>query len=156
MIDVMKEAFLGSMKSVYSMAIIIIPLMVVLQIAKDYKLLNKIAESLRFVTKPLGISKTAIFPLVVGVFFGISYGAGVIIDSSKEGNITKKDGVLLMVFFSACHGMIEDTLIFAVLGANAYLIISIRVISAIGLTYLLSQKVKVKSLDPVQGRMEEV
>jgi len=140
MVEIMKEAVFGSMKSIYSMAIIVVPLMIVLQVAKDYQVLNKAADLLRSASRLLGISKTAIFPLLVGVFFGISYGAGVIIDSSREGSITKKDGILLIVFFAACHGIIEDTLIFAMIGANATVLVLIRVAAAILLTYTLSRR----------------
>ena len=141
MVEIMKEALTGSIKSVYSIGIIVIPLMIVLQLAKDYQILGRISHTLRFITKPLGISKTAVFPLLVGIFFGIGYGAGVIIDSLKEGNLTKKDGILLMIFLSACHGIIEDTLIFVMIGASGTLVVTIRIITAVGLTCFLSKKI---------------
>lgn len=144
--EVIKEALFGSLKSVYSMAAIVIPMMIVLQMAKDYQLLSKIAGWLRSITKLLGISKDAIFPLLVGVFFGISYGAGVIIESSREGNLTKKDLFLLVIFLVTCHGIVEDTLIFVVIGANGALLVALRVTAAIFLTYFLSHRVKFKGV----------
>lgn len=139
MMTIIQEAVFGSLKSVGIMALIVIPLMIFLQIARDYEILSKLSHMFRFTTKFLGISRPSVFPLLVGVFFGISFGAGVIIDSHKEGNISKRDGMLLILFFSACHGMIEDTLIFAVIGANPFLIVPMRVIVAVILTYYFSK-----------------
>lgn len=48
MIDVLKEAIVGSLESIYVIAIIVLPLMVILQIAKDYKVLNKVSGFLNF------------------------------------------------------------------------------------------------------------
>ncbi|WZL72684.1 nucleoside recognition protein [Clostridiaceae bacterium 35-E11] len=146
MIEVMKEALWGSFQSVYSMAVIVIPMMIALQMAKDYQLLSKIAEWFRFITRLLGISKDAIFPLLVGVFFGISYGAGVIIESSREGNLNKKDLFLVVIFLVTCHGIVEDTLIFMAIGANGFLLVTLRIATAICLTYLLSKKLKFQDI----------
>jgi hypothetical protein len=51
MIDVLKEAIVGSLESIYVIAIIVLPLMVILQIAKDYKVLNKVSGFFKFLTR---------------------------------------------------------------------------------------------------------
>lgn len=152
MLEILKEGVLGSLKSVYSIAIIVIPLMIVLQVAKDYKALNKIAEYFQFFIKLFKISKEAIFPLLVGIIFGISYGAGVIIQSSKEGDLTKKDLVLLATFLVTCHAVIEDTLLFVAIGANGYIILGIRMMMAIGITYLLSKRINLKDITVLENK----
>ncbi|MCT4618528.1 MAG: nucleoside recognition protein [Marinisporobacter sp.] len=146
MIDILKEGLVGSLKSVYSIAIIVIPLMIILQIAKDYHVLNKLSERFKGLTKLLGVSKDAILPLLVGIIFGISYGAGVIIQSSKEGDLTKKDLVLLVAFLVACHAVFEDTLLFVAVGANGYVLLGLRLLMAIVVTYLLSKRINLKEL----------
>lgn len=151
MIEILKEGILGSLQSVYSIAIIVIPLMVLLQVAKDYHILNKIAGYFKFLTNLFKISKDAIFPLLVGIIFGISYGAGVIIQSSKDGNLTKKDLVLLVAFLVACHAVIEDTLLFVVVGANGYILLGVRLMMAICITYFLSKKINLKELSALEN-----
>lgn len=146
MLEILREGLLESLKSVYSIAIIVIPLMIVLQVAKDYNILNKTAEYFKFFTRLFRISKEAIFPLLVGIIFGISYGAGVIIQSSKEGNLTKKDLILLVAFLVACHAVFEDTLLFVVVGANGYVLLGLRIIMAICVTYFLSKRINLKDV----------
>ncbi|WP_110943031.1 nucleoside recognition domain-containing protein [Inediibacterium massiliense] len=144
MIMILKEGVIGSLKSVYTIAVIVIPLMVILQLAKDYHILNKIAEKFIFITKLFSISKEAIVPLLVGLIFGISYGAGVIVQSSKEGDLTKVDLVLLITFLVTCHAIFEDTLVFVAVGANGYLLLGIRLLMAIVITYFLSKRLSKK------------
>ncbi|QEK11118.1 nucleoside recognition protein [Crassaminicella thermophila] len=156
MIEILKEGFVGSLKSVYSIAMIVIPLMIILQVAKDYNVLSKIAEYFKFFTRLFSISKESIFPLLVGIIFGISYGAGVIIQSSKEGNLTKKDLLLLVAFLVTCHAVFEDTLIFVVVGANGYILLGLRFMMAIGITYYLSKRINLKDLSVLgNGNIKE-
>lgn len=138
--SVLKEATIGSISSVWQIAIIVIPLMIVMQLAKDYKVLDYISKFLKPVTDFFGMSKESGFPLLIGLIFGLSYGAGVIIQSSKEGNLSKKDLVLLIVFLASCHAVIEDTLIFVAVGANGLILFGARLIVAIVATYLMSKR----------------
>lgn len=142
MIDILKEGVIGSIFCVLNMAKIVIPLMIVLQIFRDYKILEKVSNRLGFITRLLGLSKDAIFPMMVGVFLGISYGAGAIIEIAQEGNLNKKDLFLMAFFLICCHGVIETTLIFAAIGANPYIMLFTRFIAAFGLTYILSKFVR--------------
>lgn len=142
MIGVLKEAIVGSLESIYSIAIIVFPLMVILQIAKDYKFLDKISKSFKFLTKFLGMSEDSTLPLLVGIIFGIVYGAGVIIQSSKEGNLSRKDMLLISAFLIICHAIIEDTLIFVTVGANGYIVFGLRIFAAVIITLLLSKRIK--------------
>jgi len=155
LLAVIKEAFLGSLSSIKTMALILIPMMIVLQIAKDYHILDKVSSFLWGFARVLGISKDAIFPLLVGVFFGISYGAGVIVETSKQGNLTKKDLLLLIIFFAACHGIVEDTLIFVVIGANGWLVVILRTVVAILITMLLSRRLAASKWGRIEGVEEK-
>lgn len=160
MMEILKEASIGSLQSVYSIGMIVIPLMIVLQLLKNYQVLDRMGGSFRFFTKLFGISEGSIFPLLVGIIFGISYGAGVIIQSSKEGNLTKKDLWLLVVFLITCHAIFEDTLVFVKIGANGYLLFGLRLITAIILTYILSKRIKFqdivpKGLDSIEDKKQQ-
>jgi hypothetical protein len=151
LLAVIKEAFWGSLNSIKTIALILVPMMIFLQIARDYRLLDKVSNSLWGFARILGISKDAIFPLLVGIFFGISYGAGVIIETSKQGNLTKKDLLLIVIFLITCHGIVEDTLIFVVIGANGWLLVLLRTIVAILLTMVLSKRLSISESKRTEG-----
>ena len=135
----LKESTLGSLNSVINMAKIVIPLMLALEILKDLNVLNKISEFLKPISKFFGISKESTFPLVIGLIFGLAYGEGVIIESSKEDNLNKKDLYVLIIFLVACHSIFEDTFIFVAMGANGILLITLRLVLAIVLSFSASK-----------------
>ena len=140
-LTILREGFWGSMDSVYTIAKIVIPLMIFMEILKDLKVLDKVSSKLEPVTKVLGITSKSTFPLIIGLFLGLAYGAGVIIQSAKDGDLPKKDLYLLMIFLIACHSVIEDTLIFVAIGANGWLLLSLRLVLAVTLTILASKNI---------------
>lgn len=134
-------------KNLFEVAFIIILLMIVIEILKTFKVLDLITNILKPVSKFLGISDNSIFPLVIGLILGLSYGAGLIIKSSQDGELTKKDLYLLIIFLVACHSVFEDTLLFVAMGANGWMLLSIRTITAIVLTFIVSRSFNKKSVE---------
>jgi len=134
-----KESVLGSLSSVLTMAKIIIPLMMVMEVLKDSNILDRMSDKIFPIARFLNISNNAVFPLIIGLIFGLSYGAGVIIESAEENNLSKRDLYTLMIFLVACHAVIEDTLLFVVVGASLWFLLGIRLIVAIIISYLASK-----------------
>lgn len=143
----LKESISGSFDSVITMAIIIIPLMVAMEMLKVFNILNIISRKMEPISRFFGMSDKAIFPLMIGMFFGLSYGAGVIIESAEEGNLGKKDLYILMVFLSICHAVVEDTLLFVALGANLWILFGIRLGVAILIAFFLSKMLNKRELN---------
>ncbi len=85
----------------------------------------------------MGISHHGLVPLITGIIIGLTYGAGVIIHSMRTSDIGKKESFLILLFLSICHAIIEDTLIFVVIGANGFILVAFRFALAIILTYLV-------------------
>ncbi|SHK13951.1 nucleoside recognition domain-containing protein [Paramaledivibacter caminithermalis] len=138
--SIISEGIIGGLKSILNIAIIVFPLMIVMEIAKDLNILDKLSDYCKPLTKWLGVSKESAFPLAIGLVFGLAYGAGVIIQSAKEGNLDKRSLILVSIFLVCCHAVIEDTLIFVAVGANGFLLLTIRLVTALILTILISKK----------------
>lgn len=137
------EGITGGLKSVLNIAIIVFPLMIIMEIAKDLNILDKISDFCKPLTKWMGVSKESAFPLAIGLVFGLAYGAGIIIQSSKEGNLDKRSLILISIFLVCCHAVIEDTLIFVAVGANGFFLLTVRLVTALILTVLISKKLPV-------------
>ncbi|MCT4564443.1 MAG: nucleoside recognition protein [Maledivibacter sp.] len=137
---IVTEGLIGGFKSVFNIAIIVFPLMILMEIAKDLNLLDKIADFCKPLTKWMGVSKESAFPLAIGLVFGLAYGAGIIIQSAKEGNLDKRSLILVSIFLVCCHAVIEDTLIFVAVGANGFLLLTMRLVTALVLTIVISRK----------------
>jgi hypothetical protein len=138
------EAAGGSLKYVLIMAAIIIPVMVLLELARESGWLEKFAARVQPALKVFGLSPESSYPLLAGFIFGISYGAGVIIDSARSGRMTVRDMVLVNIFLSVCHAVVEDTALFLALGANPLVIIPGRLAAALLITYLVSRSIFIR------------
>lgn len=143
--SILKEGLLGSFSSVLNIAIIIFPLMMVMEIAKDLNILDKISKLYEPITSRLGIAKSASLPLVIGIFFGMILSAGVITQTTKNENLDKKSLLLVIIFLSCCHAIIEEPLLFVSVGANGLLLIIIRIFTAFVLTVLAAKILSKKS-----------
>ncbi len=136
--DLLLDALAGGLSQAWLIARVVIPLMILLQLARDLNLLDGLARLLRPLTRLFGMSAKSAFPLLVGLVFGLSYGAGVIFDSAREDGLTKRDLFLLVLFLVGCHAIIEDTLVFVVVGADGRLLLATRVGVALVVTWLVS------------------
>jgi hypothetical protein len=128
---------------------IIIPLMVVLALLTDSRLLDRGVGFIQPVFQRLNLSSRVAFPFLAGLFLGIVFGSGVIISFAKDGTLTKRDLVIVLVFLGICHSIIEDTVIFAALGANWWVLISCRFVLAAFAAFAVSFVVPARP-DPVK------
>lgn len=136
-IEFLSTAAISSINLIVEMTIIIFFVMLLIEVLKVFHILEKINNTTFKVTKYLGISPSANFPLLVGLLIGISYGAGAIIASYNKNDMTKKDVLLVSVFLIICHALIEDTLLFMKVGANGFVIVFVRLIVAIITTLIV-------------------
>lgn len=130
----LEKASLG----ILQLAMIVIPLMIIVQFLRDYKYLEKFSNALAPFTKIIGVQPNASMTLVAGLVVGLAYGAGLMIQAVEEDGVSRKDATLSFVFLVACHAVIEDTLIFAPLGIPILPLLIIRVVTAFLLTILIA------------------
>jgi hypothetical protein len=130
----LQQAVMG----VLQLAMIVIPLMIGIQILKEKGWVDLLAGWMSPVTRFLGVSKNTGTTLAAGLTFGLAYGAGVMIQAAKEEGVTKKDLTIAFIFLSTCHAVIEDTLVFTLLGIPVYYLLLIRLSVAIILTVTVS------------------
>ena len=127
---ILQEIITGGAYIAVLVPAIIIPLMVVFALLTDTRLLDRGIGFIQPVMQRLNLSNMVAFPLLAGLFLGIVFGSGVIISCANDGTLTKRDLILVLVFLGICHSIVEDTLIFAALGANWWVLISCRFVLA--------------------------
>ncbi|MET1013949.1 MAG: nucleoside recognition domain-containing protein [Paenisporosarcina sp.] len=123
---------------VLQLALVVIPLMVLIQYLKDRNYLQRFSEKLKPLTKVLGIAPNASMTLVSGLVIGLAFGAGVMIQAVKEDGVSKKDATLVFIFLVACHAVVEDTLIFIPLGIPILPLFLLRLCIAFVLTIVVA------------------
>jgi hypothetical protein len=99
---------------------------------------NRLIEHARSLTSAVGISEKAVAPWIVGVLVGITYGAALLYQFNEKQEMGHKDVCLITVFLCLAHAMIEDTLVFAVIGGNLAWIFVARIIIAVVVVRLLA------------------
>lgn len=127
---------------IWSIAKVLIPIMIIIEIFKDTKLIDKLSDAIKPVSKFFTISEKSGVSLLFGIVFGLTIGAGAVIQSVKDYNIDKRSVLLITMFLSMCHAVIEDSMLFGAAGANVIALILARLISAVFITFVLSRLVK--------------
>lgn len=132
--DALQTALLG----IIQLALIVIPLMVIIQILKDKQWLAVFSRWMAPVTRALGMKENTSTTLAAGLLIGLAYGAGVMIQAVEEDGVSKKDVTIAFIFLVACHAVVEDTLIFMPLGIPVLPLLLIRLFVAIILTLVVA------------------
>jgi hypothetical protein len=143
---ILHEIWTGCLTTIWSIFRIIVPLMILIEILLAYKLIERMADRLGFLSRVLGIGRDALLPLLVGLFMGVSYGAGALIEINSRTPLSKRDFTLIAIFIYSCHGIIETTLIFAAVGASPLFVCVLRLLMAVLVTALAARLPWIRAL----------
>lgn len=144
---ILSEILKGSFSTVLNLLKVMVPLMIIIELLMVYQVIEKLAGKLEPLSKLMGMKKEAIFPLLVGVIMGVTYGAGTLMEINKKTPISKRDFMLIGVFMYICHGIIETGLLFGVAGASVIVVTIGRLLIAFCVTVMLSKTAYFKKMD---------
>lgn len=138
-VEILLAGLQAAVSGIIQLAVIVIPVMMMIQILKDVGVLARFAQLMRPFMQPLGIAPRGAVTMAGGLIFGIAFGAGVIIEQVREQKFTKRELTLMILFLCVCHAVVEDTLIFIPLGINVLPLLLIRLTAAVLLTLLIAR-----------------
>ena len=121
------DLFVKGGTSLLQLFLILFPIVFLLEILQGLGALAKLRRPLRPVLRFLGLEDGASEALLAGVFFGLVYGAGVILDRVQEEGLDEDQVGRLCLTFVLCHAIVEDTLLFAPVHAVLWPVVLIRV-----------------------------
>ncbi len=130
------DGVVGGLQSVVNIALILFPILILIEFARYYHLVEKISSRLNPFVRFLTLPREAAFPLVAGLGFGLVFGAALIIEYAREGILKRRDLMLVGIFLSINHAIIEDTIVFAAVGANPVVLFVTRFVVAVLVTRL--------------------
>jgi hypothetical protein len=133
------NALLGGLKLSVELIVIIVPLVTVFEVLRHTPFFRKTEVAVEPAMKSVGLTRDAAVPLLTGIFLGIAYGAGIIIRVAREKGLPPRDLFLVGLFLAACHAVVEDVLVFVVIGGNGFVIFGFRVALAALLTVLIAR-----------------
>ena len=140
--DIIINLLTNLISFLWSIARVLIPIMIVIEIFKDTKLIDKISNAFKPIANFFTLSEQSSISLVFGMIFGLTIGAGAIIQSAQDYDIDKRSIFLICMFLSMCHAVFEDSIIFAAAGANIVALLTARFTAAILITLIFSKIIK--------------
>jgi len=128
------EYLRGLGETLFWMFVILVSLSWGLEFLKATGILGLTMKALSPVLRLAGIRGEAEHLTAVGLFLGISYGAGLLIREAQSGRVSPRQIFLSCMFMGFAHSVIEDTLIVIALGADVYGVLVGRLVFAIAAT----------------------
>jgi len=118
---------------------IVVPLMVGVEFLRSGPWLDRLTEATVKPLRVFGFERESVLPFWAGLLLGIAYGAGLLLDAAERGNFGGRQAFLVSVFHGVAHAIVEDTLLFAALGASLFWLLVPRLLAACILTWLCAQ-----------------
>ena len=137
--EALSAALIGALKLSVKLILIIVPLVTVFEVLRHMPVFRRAGDVVEPAMKGVGLTRDAAVPLFTGIFLGIAYGAGIIIRVAQEKGLPARELFLVGLFLATCHSVIEDVLIFVVIGGNGLVILGVRLALAALLTALMAR-----------------
>ncbi|MCF8107741.1 MAG: hypothetical protein K9J81_01990 [Desulfohalobiaceae bacterium] len=124
--------------AIFGIILLLVTLMRLLKFLRVIDLFNWLLTPL---LKILNIGKEAGTLTIIGMTLGLSYGGGLIIHEARSGRADPRDVFASVTMMGLAHGLIEDTIVLAMLGAHLSGILLARVLFALIVVALLMRLV---------------
>lgn len=110
---------------------IILSILVFLEILKVLGWIRQVVKIFSPFLRLLGLSQGTGILWITGAFFGLIYGAAVIVEEIKDGHLAKEEVEKLHLSIGINHSFIEDPILFMALGLNFFWLFIPRLLAAI-------------------------
>ena len=121
---------LSTLKLAIQIFFIIMPLMVVLELAKIYNAIEYITRLTAPFLKIMGLDRSCGMLWLTASIFGLAYGSAVIVEETQNNEYDKEDLIKLHLSIGVNHAMIEDPALFLPLGLPPFWLWIPRLIAA--------------------------
>jgi hypothetical protein len=124
------QALFGGLLLSLKLLLIVVPLVTLFEVLRYLPFFRWAGDRSEPWMRSLGLSRHSAAPLFTGIFLGIAYGAGILIRIAQEKRLPRRELFLLGLFLATCHAVVEDTLIFVVIGGNGWVMLGMRLLVA--------------------------
>ncbi len=115
---------------------IVLGIMVAQRLLEEFKAMDFLSKLFAPLMRIFGLGERASFLWIVINVVGYAYGAGIIVEQIESGRMKRQEGDLFNHHASVCHSLIEDTALFAAVGAAFVWITLPRFVLAIAVVWL--------------------
>lgn len=129
--NILLDTFKVSYSTVLKMVYIMVPAFIAIECLKDMGFMEKIAAMFKGVTRFFRLPGEASIGVIAGIFVGLILGSGVIMQLTEEVKMSNTQINTMFILVGICHAIIEETVLFAAIGANAFYILLSRMLMAL-------------------------
>ena len=122
---------ISSLRVILMILLIVTSLMMLHYILEEFNLLHRISDFLSPIMVVFGLPKDTAFLWLVGNLVGLAYGGAIMVEQIEQKKLSLESGRLLNIHLAVSHSLLEDTLIFVVIGVPVLWIIGTRLLFAI-------------------------
>ncbi len=137
---------MGIFKLIVQIFCIIMPIMVIMELAKIFNIIKFITKIISPVIKIMGLSPSTGMLWLTASVFGLAYGAAVIVEETRTNDYKKQDLKKLHLFIGINHAMIEDPALFLPFGLPVLWLWIPRLLAAMAATWLYTLFLSIRSL----------
>ena len=109
---------------------IIAALNVLYAVLVSFNMVDKLSQTIAPLLRMFGLPKSTGFLWLIGYIVGLAYGGALMVEQLKDGTVNKNDATLLNYHLAMSHSVIEDSLLFVVLGVSFWWIVGVRLVAA--------------------------
>jgi Fe2+ transport system protein B len=124
--------------------VIIVAVMILIELVKAYRLVDRCAVLLAPVLKIMGLDRRAGLLWLTGALFGLVYGGAVIVEQSRELGLGREEIEKLQLSIGINHAVIEDSLLFLPFVVSPVYVWLPRLAAAIAVVYLVALQHKLR------------
>jgi hypothetical protein len=128
--------------------VIIMVLMMLLETLKGFNVIPHVIEVIKPLLKIFGLDDQVAMLWLTAIFFGIAYGAAVIIEEAKEKSIAPAALTRLQLSIGINHSMIDDPALYLAVGVHPIWLWVPRLMMAILVVQIYNLAVKLKVIRP--------
>jgi hypothetical protein len=128
----------GTAKLCLQIFCIIMPLMVLLELANIFNIIQMITRFFSPVVVFLGLDRSCGMLWLMAAVFGLACGSAVIVEETRANEYDPEELTKLHLSIGVNHAMIEDPILFLPLGIPPFWLWIPRLIAAVAVTYLFS------------------
>ncbi len=128
---VAQDLLVGGLTSLMQLFLILFPIVFLLEILQGVGALAKLRRPLKPLLHALGLEQRASEALLAGLFFGLVYGAGVILNRIQEEGLEEDQVGRICLVLVLCHAIVEDTLLFMAVHAVLWPVVVLRIAAAV-------------------------
>ncbi len=132
---------------IVKITLIVTGLMIMQQVLKEFRLLDKIARLFSPLMKFMGLPPDSAFLWFVAQTVGLAYGSAIMTESVENNEISPENANLLNYHIAVNHSLLEDTLLFVAIGVPAAWIVLPRLGWAIVVVWVVRLWSQIKAVN---------